>query len=86
MEEETAKAIEFLNSKGYTCMGNHPSSHVGVSSRKKMDYKIGTESAKSYSASPMYQQKIKDTINALGGKKRSYKKRSYKKRSYKKRS
>ena len=70
-----------MNGKGYKCMGNHPSSQVGVSARKKMDYKIGTESAESYAASPMYQQKIKDTINALGGKKRSYKKRSYKKRS-----
>jgi hypothetical protein len=89
MEEETAKAIKFLNGKGYTCMDNHPhqSSHVGVSARKKkMDYTIGAESAESYAASPMYQQKIKDTINALGGKKRSHKKRSHKKRSHKKRS
>jgi hypothetical protein len=51
-----------------------------------MDYTIGAESAESYAASPMYQQKIKDTINALGGKKRSHKKRSHKKRSHKKRS
>jgi hypothetical protein len=51
-----------------------------------MDYNIGTESAKTYAASPEYQRKINDTINALGGKKRSYKKRSYKKRSCKKRS
>lgn len=86
MEEEIAKAIEFLNGNGYTCMDTHRSSHVGVSARKKMDYKIGTESAKSYADSSEYKKNINDKINAVGGKKRSYKKCSHNKRSHKQRS
>jgi hypothetical protein len=100
MEEE--QALRFLKSKGYTCMGTPPSSHVGVSARKmKLPYSSSGVTAEAIMADPAHQaevqQKLIDAgVFKKGGKKRSCKKRScnkrsckkrsYKKRSYKKRS
>jgi hypothetical protein len=87
---EELQALEFLKSKGYTCIGTPPSSHIGVSARKMRPYSSSGMTAEAIMADPTHQaevqQKLIDAgVFKKGGKKRSCKKRGGKKRSCKKR-